>query len=137
MAKKKKDDDDLADVELADGEEGAEGGHIPVRLKDHPRAAGSIQRASAWGAVIGFIVAAYFGDKAGLPFVDLVIRSILIGMASALAVRFGAQAVWKQIIFAEIAIARKEAAEKQQELIDAIENREGNDPPGPGGPSAR
>lgn len=133
MAKKKKDDDDLADVELADGEETTEDGHVPVRLKDHPRAAGSIQRASAWGAVIGFIVAAYFGDKAGLPFVDLVIRSILIGIVASLVVRFGAQAVWKQIIFAEIAIARKDAAEKQKELIDAIENRDPNEGPGPGG----
>lgn len=130
MAKKKDDDD----PELLDGdEEATEDGHVPVRLKDHPRAAGSIQRASAWGAVIGFLVAAYFGNKAGLPFVDLVIRSILIGMATALVVRFGAQAVWKQIVFAEIAIARKEAAEKQKELIDAIENRDQDPPPGPGG----
>lgn len=134
MAKKKKDDDELADVELTDGEDATDGGHIPVRLKDHPRAAGSIQRASAWGAVVGFVVAAYFGNKAGLPFVDLVIRSILIGIATSLVVRFAAQAIWKQIVFAEIAIARKEAAEKQKELIDAIENREGNDQPGPGGP---
>lgn len=134
MAKKK--DDDLEGVDLADGES-PEDGHVPVRLKDHPRAAGSISRASAWGAVVGFVVAAYFGNKVGLPFVDLVIRSILIGIATSLVVRFAAQVIWKQIVFAEIAIARKEAAEKQQELIDAIENRDSGDPPGPGGPSLR
>ena len=122
MAKSKEPDDEL------DGDETTEDGHIPVRLKDHPRAAQSIARVRAWGAVLGFAVAAWFGNKAGLPFVDLVIRSILIGMATSLVVWAGAQAVWKQIVFAEIAKARKEALEKQQELIDAIENRDEQPP---------
>ncbi|MBJ7472422.1 MAG: hypothetical protein JHD16_14035 [Solirubrobacteraceae bacterium] len=124
MAKKSKDAEGEADDAPADG-------HIPVRLADHPRASRSIPRIRAWGAVIGFGVAAYFGDKAGLPFVDLVLRSILIGFATGLAVWAGAQAVWKQIVFAEIAVARKEAAEKQKELIEAIEQGR-EQPPGQG-----
>ena len=126
MAKKK---DEPDDDELADGEEGTEDGHIPVRLKDHPRAAASLAKVRAWGAIVGFAVAAYFSHKAGLTFVDVVIRSILIGLATSLVVWAGAQAVWKQIVFAEIAQARKDALEKQQELIDAIENRDENQPP--------
>ncbi len=123
MAKKAKDEDVEGAEEIADD------GHIPVRLADHPRASKSIPRIRAWGAVVGFAVAAYFGDKAGLPFVDLVIRSILIGMATSLVVWAGAQAVWKQIVFAEIASARKEAAEKQKELIEAIEQGREEQPP--------
>lgn len=115
MAKKNK------DIEVDESAEGEPDGHIPVRIADHPRAVRSISRARAWGAVIGFGVAAFFGDRIGLPFVDLVVRSILIGAASYLVVWAGAQAVWRQIVFAEIAIKRKEALEKQQDLIDAIE----------------
>lgn len=119
---KDKDDAEGADETTADG-------HIPVRLAEHPRASRSIARVRAWGAVIGFAVAAYFGNKAGLPFVDLVIRSILIGMATSLVVWAGAQAVWKQIVFAEIATVRKEVAEKQQEIIEAIEQGREEQPP--------
>ena len=123
MAKKAKDE------EPEDGEETTEDGHIPVRLADHPRAAPSIARIRAWAALIGFAVAVYFGNKAGLPFVDLVIRSILIGLATSLAVWAGAQAVWKQIVFAEIAAARKEANEKQREIIEALEQAKEQQPP--------
>ena len=94
------------------------------------RAAASIPRWRAWGAIIGFAVALYFGNKASLPFVDLVLRAIVIGLAASLAVWAGAIAVWRQIIFAEIALHRKEAVERQRELIDAIENRDENAPPG-------
>jgi hypothetical protein len=124
MAKKKaKDEEPEGDEETTDD------GHVPVRLADHPRASRSIAGVRSWAAVIGFSVAAYFSYKAGLPFVDLVIRSILIGMATSLVCWAGAQAVWKQIVFAEIATARKEAAEKQKELIEALEQAKEQQPP--------
>lgn len=125
MAKKGKDPE-----EPEGDEETTDDGHIPVRLADHPRASRSIAQVRAWGAVLGFAVAAYFSNKAGLPFVDLVIRSILIGMATSLVLWAGAQAIWKQIVFAEIATARKEANEKQREIIEALEQAKEQQPPG-------
>ncbi len=98
---------------------------------EHPRAIASIRRAKSWGAIAGFAITAYLGQKAGVPFVDLVIRSILIGAATSLAVWGTAQAIWKQIVFAELAAARKEALETQKAILEELE-----DPSRIDGPSA-
>lgn len=120
MAKAKKDD--------ADAPEPTADGHIPIRIAEHPGAMRSIARIRSWGALVGFAIAAYLGNKAGLTFVDLVIRSILIGAASYLVAWAGAQAVWRQVVFAELAARRKDAAEKQQQLLADLEEAAGNEP---------
>lgn len=110
---------------MADGlsdESGPTEERTPIRIADHPRAHASIVRASAWGAIVGFGITAWFGYKVGNPFVDIVIRSMLIGAASSLGVRFVAGQVWKQIIFAEVAAARKEALETQKAILDELED---------------
>lgn len=111
---------DVSTEEVADGK---------PRIGDHPRARHSIARARAWGALLGFGIAAYVGNHVSLPFVDLVVRAILIGALTSLVVWAGAQAIWRQIIFAEIAIARKAAVEQQRELIEAIEDPGGESKP--------
>jgi hypothetical protein len=114
-AKKPPDDEDVAEPE----DDGA------IRLAQHPRAMRSITRARAWGALVGFAIAAYLSHKAGLTFTDLVIRSILIGIGSYLMVWAVAQAIWKQIVFAELAARRKEAAEKQAALLEELQGHAG------------
>lgn len=126
MAKADKDppeDDDAEDTGSGDG-------HTPIRIADHPRASRSIARVRAWGALVGFAIAAYLGHKAGLTFVDLVIRSILIGGASYLVAWAGAQAIWRQIVFAELAVRRREANEAQQAMLEELEKAAKERPPG-------
>ncbi len=103
-------------------ESGSGEGRTAIRLADHPRAQASIARAKAWGACVGFAVSAYFGYHVGNPFVDIVIRSILIGAATCLATWGAAQAIWKQILFAELAAARKEALETQKAILEELED---------------
>ena len=94
-----------------------------IRLAEHPGAARSIPRVRAWAGLSGFVLAALLGNQAGLPFIDLVLRALLIGTACLLVAWVVAQAVWKQIVFAEIAAARKRAREAHQALLDELEQR--------------
>ncbi|MBO9533328.1 MAG: hypothetical protein J7513_10180 [Solirubrobacteraceae bacterium] len=100
----------------------AGGERTAIRLSEHPRASASIARAKAWGAIAGFGVTAYIGYKGGIPFVDLVVRSIIIGALTCLATWGAAQAIWKQIVFAELAAARKEALETQKAILDELKD---------------
>ncbi|MDO9354447.1 MAG: hypothetical protein Q7T55_12180 [Solirubrobacteraceae bacterium] len=125
MAKKKVD----AEPEEDDAGESADG-HTPIRIADHPRARNAIARSRAWASLIGFGLGAFFGDRAGVPFVDLVLRSIGIGIGAYLAVWAGALAIWRQILFAELAVRRREANESQQALLAELESQAG---PGGGG----
>jgi hypothetical protein len=95
-----------------------------LRLVDHPRARASIARAKGWGAIAGFAIAGWYGYRMGNPFVDVVIRCILVGALTSLAVWGVAQAIWKQIVFAELAAKRKEAVEKQKAILDELEDPE-------------
>ena len=98
-------------------------GHPPaVRLADHPRAARSIPRVRSWAALIGFGVTVWVGQTMHLPFVELAIRAILIGMAAWVVGWLGAQAVWRQIIFAEIAAAKRAARTADQELTEQLKS---------------
>lgn len=117
--------EDIGTTDSPDSEDKAK-----IRIADHPRARASISRAKSWGAVLGFAIAAWFGYKAGNPFVDVVVRSILIGAAASLTVWAVAQAIWKQIIFAEVAAARKKAVETQKAILDELENPDKLDGPG-------
>lgn len=107
-------------------EEGAASGS-GIRIADHPRARASISRAKAWGGLIGFAITAWFSHQAGTPFVEATIRSIAIGAASSLAVWGVAQAVWKQVIFAELAARRREAVETQNAILAELEEHEVRD----------
>jgi hypothetical protein len=93
-----------------------------IRLADHPRAKASISRAKAWGAVLGFGITAWLGYRGGVPFVDLVVRCIVIGALTCLATWGAAQAIWKQIVFAELALARKNALETQEAILGEFED---------------
>ncbi|MEH3053740.1 MAG: hypothetical protein PGN13_06975 [Patulibacter minatonensis] len=93
-----------------------------IRIADHPRAKYSIGRAKSWGAIVGFALTAWLSYRGGIPFVDLVIRSIAIGALASLGVWAVAQMVWKQILFAELAHARKEALELQKTILEELED---------------
>jgi hypothetical protein len=121
MAKKTDPDEDGAGASADAGS--------AIRIAGHPKAVHSIARIRAWGALIGFVVAAYFGHKASLTFTELVIRAILIGGAGYLVAWAAAQAVWRQVIFAELAAKRKQALEIQKTILDELENPEKVDQP--------
>lgn len=123
MAKKKS----ASDAPESGGDE-ATSGAPEIRLAEHPGAARSIPRVRSWAGLAGFVIAAVLGNSAGLPFIDLVLRALLIGTASALVAWAAAQAVWKQIVFAEIAAARKRAREAQLALLEELEQQAGSSP---------
>lgn len=99
-------------------------GPAPIRLAEHPAAARSIPRVRAWAGLVAFVASILLGEQSAVPFVDLIIRSVAIGTIAALVAWAVAQAVWKQIVFSEIAAARKRAVEAQQALLNELEQRD-------------
>lgn len=108
------------DISTGDAPSGDE--RSAIRLVEHPRARASIRRAKSWGSIVGFGISAWIGYRMGNPFVDIVVRSILVGALTSLAVWWAAQMIWKQIVFAELAAARKEAVETQRAILDELED---------------
>lgn len=122
MAKKGKGKGD----EETEGETSVDPGSSGIRLSEHPGAARSIPRVRSWGGLIGFAVTAYVSHGAGLPFIDVILRALLIGTACSLVAWFAAQMVWRQIAYAELAAARKKAVEAQRVILDELEQQRPN-----------
>lgn len=96
-------------------------GRSSITLANHPRAMRSIETLRAWAGVLGFGLTMVLGWRAGVPFVELTARSIAIGAAAYLVMWAGAQSVWKQIVYAEVAAARRRANEQRLALLEEAE----------------
>lgn len=78
------------------------------KVSEHPAAARQIALGRAWGAVLGFVVTFWFAHKAGMGFPQAGARAIAVGIAARLVVWAMLVAVWRQLIPAQIAAARRQ-----------------------------
>jgi hypothetical protein len=85
----------------------------------HPRASYQVRRAKGWGGVAGFGIAAYLSHKAGVPLVDLGLRSIIAGMVGYLLAWACAVTVWRQLVLAELRAAMERASGPNRDVIPA------------------
>jgi hypothetical protein len=83
------------------------------KVAEHPVAARQIARARAWGALIGFVLAYWLSRRAGLPFPESGGRAIVAGLVCRLLAWAAVVTVWRQLIPAQIAAARREMAARQ------------------------
>ena len=83
------------------------------KVAEHPVAARQIARARAWGALIGFVLAFWLSRRAGLPFPESGGRAIVAGLVCRLLAWAAVVTVWRQLIPAQIAAARREMAARQ------------------------
>jgi hypothetical protein len=81
------------------------------RVADHPVAARQIARARAWAALIGFVVVFWLSRRAGLPVPESGGRAIVGGLAFRVLAWAAVVTVWRQLIPAQIAAARRRRAE--------------------------
>jgi hypothetical protein len=77
------------------------------KVAEHPVAARQIARARAWGALIGFVLAFWLSRHAGLPFPECGARALVAGLVCRLLAWTAVVTVWRQLIPAQIAAARK------------------------------
>ena len=77
------------------------------KVSEHPVAARQIARVRAWGALIGFVLAFWLSRRAGLPFPECGSRAIVAGLACRLVAWAAVVTVWRQLIPAQIAAARR------------------------------
>jgi uncharacterized membrane protein YccC len=94
-----------------------------IRLSAHPRARRHITTAKAWGGLGAFALVAWLSHRAGLPFADLLWRSLLGGIVGYVAGWAIAVAVWRQLALAQIEDLRRQLI-AQAETREAARKRE-------------
>ena len=77
------------------------------KVAEHPVAARQIARVRAWGALIGFVLAFWLSRRAGLPFPECGARAIAAGLVCRMLAWAAVVTVWRQLIPAQIAAARR------------------------------
>lgn len=99
----------------------APGGHTPVTLDGHPRARHAIETWRAWAGLGAFALSMLLGWQAAVPFVELVGRSIVLGAGAFVGVWAASLVIWRQLVLAEVAAARRRAREQREELLAEAE----------------
>jgi hypothetical protein len=89
-----------------------------IKVSAHPRAAGQIRKAKAWGGLAGFAVMAWFSWRSGTDFVHLGLRAVVGGMIAYVAVWAAAVYSWRQIAVAEIRGHARMLAERKFAAMD-------------------
>jgi hypothetical protein len=85
----------------------------------HPRGSYQVRRAKGWGGLAGFAIAAYMSYKAGVPTVDLGMRSLIAGMVGYMLAWACAVTVWRQLVLAELRAAVERTSGPNPDLIPA------------------
>jgi hypothetical protein len=85
-----------------------------VSLAEHPRAAGSIGRAKAWGGLGGLLATAGGSLLNGAPLFDALLWALVGGVAGYVLVWAAAIAVWRNILQAEARAVAARAAERRR-----------------------
>ncbi len=118
MSKSAEKDDKKKDKKGKKGKGKADASAGPS-VATHPRASYQVRRAKGWGGVAGFGIAAYLSHKAGVPLVDLGLRSIIAGMVGYLLAWACAVTVWRQLVLAELRAAMERASGPNRDVIPA------------------
>jgi hypothetical protein len=109
--KKDKPKKDKKGREATGGSEDADGAGPSVAA--HPRAARSVERAKAWGAVVGFLLGGYLS----LPTHTLAgagLRALIAGVVLFLAAWAGSLFFWRRMVMLEI-------SSREQQLVAALD----------------
>ncbi len=89
-------------------DKGKKGEAAAGSLAAHPRAGGQIRRAKGWGALTGFLIAAYFSLKAGVPPEQIGLRALAAGAGGYMLGWACSVMIWRQLVIAEMrAIAER------------------------------
>jgi uncharacterized membrane protein YccC len=78
-----------------------------ISLAAHPRAGTSIRRARARTALIAFVVVLLAALHGGVGAQDAILRALVAGVAGNLVAWAIAVALWRQIVLAELRVARE------------------------------
>ena len=85
-----------------------------VSLAEHPRAAGAIRRAKAFGGLAGFALAFLASQMADGSFTDSLWRGVLGGIAGNLVTWAASVAWWQTMLRAEAIAAARMVREKRE-----------------------
>jgi hypothetical protein len=91
-----------------------------VRIAQHPRARRQIALAKSYAGLGAFAFVAYSAYSGGAPFVDVVERALLWGIAAYVLVWALAVHVWRHLAVAEVKAAEKRWRERKSEEEDQI-----------------
>jgi hypothetical protein len=73
-----------------------------ISVARHPRHAGAVRRAKAWGGIVGALLCTMLAFGANLPAPDAMLRGLAGGLAGYVAVWAIAIAVARQLVIAEV-----------------------------------
>jgi hypothetical protein len=85
-------------------------------LSEHPRAAGAIRRAKAWGGLAGFAIAGLSSHLSGLDAFSGGLRALLGGIVGYFVFWMLSVAVWRSLIRAEAKAAIERVKAHRAEL---------------------
>ena len=91
------------------------------RVSAHPRARRQVAEIKSWAGLGGFLLVLLLSKDAGTPWFDAVGRGIVGGMALYLAAWAIAVTVWRQLVRAELVVARQRVEERRREAAEAAE----------------
>jgi hypothetical protein len=94
-----------------------------MSLANHPRARDQIRRAKGWGGIAGFLIAGYLSFKAGVPILQLGIRTLAAGVAGYMLAGACAVTIWRQLLQAELRALSQQLERKRLEREAADDDR--------------
>lgn len=87
----------------------------PVRVSAHPRARRSVRRVRAAAGLVVLVVVIALSLRAGLPAWDAVARALACAVGAHFAAWALALAIWRQLVLAELELARQRHEERKAE----------------------
>jgi hypothetical protein len=91
----------------------------PVRLAAHPRAKRSIRRVRGGAGLVTFACVLLLALRAGLTGQDALARALLGGVTAYFIAWAAAVTVWRQLVLAELEVAREAQARRREEAAAA------------------
>jgi hypothetical protein len=91
-----------------------------IRISEHPRAVQSIRKAKGWGGLAGFGLVAFVSMQAGTATPDLLLRSLIGGIAGYVLLWTLAVILWRQLALAEVKVNRQKAKAAHEARIASM-----------------
>ncbi|WP_205696148.1 hypothetical protein [Conexibacter sp. SYSU D00693] len=94
---------------------------VAIAVANHPRARRHVRKARGFGGLIAFALAFLFARRAGLGADDAALRALMAGFAGSLVCWGFAVLVWRQLVMAELEVARRRVLARRAERRAAAE----------------
>jgi uncharacterized membrane protein YccC len=98
-----------------------------IGVGEHPHAAFWIRRCKALSALAGFLIAAWAGNRHGLPFDAIATRGVVGAVAGYLIGGFAAVTFWRHMLQAEARSAVQRALELRRRELERLSERHRSD----------